>query len=57
MNEKYYVISGKKKVSLVDNYKPSKSFRGSVVVQIITMFGFNAVKQLAIGQDKSTSPH
>lgn len=42
---------------LVDNYKPSKSFRGSVVVQIITIFGFNAVKQLAIGQDKSTSPH
>lgn len=33
MNEKYYVISGKKKkVCLVDNYKPSKSFRGSVVV-------------------------
>lgn len=56
MNEKYYVISGYK-VWLVDNYKPSKSFRGSVVVQIITIFGFNAVKQLAIGQDKSTSPH
>lgn len=56
MNEKYYVISGYK-VCLVDNYKPSKSFRGSVVVSIITIFGFNAVKQLAIGQDKSTSPH
>lgn len=42
---------------LVDNYKPSKSFRGSVVVLIITIFGFNAVKQLGIGQDKSTSSH